>query len=326
MDLFTHALFPYLLGNHFKKRKDQITALVIGGIAPDFDIFLLWIQFIYPTFFLITHRGITHSIFFGFLTGIIILYFASGTTVKNIIHRYIDFEPVFSRENILYSFFGVIIHLVLDYSTTRGVPLFYPFSTARYSAELFFYTDIFLTIVSLIIVILLFKKPIQARTITIFFIILIIAAGGLGAQRYVEKKNAEEFFGGKDLEIFPTINPFNWYAQKEDDNSIQIYEYDAQKGTSIYNDTFQRLNVTSGNGGLEKAILIADGTPQFKMFNWRAHSIAINATFVNGTWSLEYYDPIQKAQARDISGRFGFARAMFGSLMVNVTGDRAVVK
>lgn len=326
MDLFTHALFPYLLGNYFKKRKGQITALVIGGIAPDVDIFLLWIQFLYPTFFLITHRGITHSIFFGFFTGIIVLYLASRTIVKKIVQRYIDFEPVFSKENILYSFFGVIIHLVLDYSTTRGVPLFYPFSQVRYSAELFFYTDIILTIVSLIIVIFLLKKPVQARTITIFLLILLVVTGGLGAMRFAEKENTADFFSGRDVEIFPTINPFNWYVQKEFDNSIQIYEYDTQKATSIYNDTFQRLNVTSGNGGLEKAISIADGTPQFKMFNWRAHSIAINATFVNGTWSLEYYDPIQKAQARDISGRFGFARAMFGSLTINVTGDRAVVK
>ncbi len=66
MDLLSHTLFPYLLGNYFTKRKEEITALVIGGIAPDFDYLLLWIQNVYPTFFLITHRGITHSLFFGF--------------------------------------------------------------------------------------------------------------------------------------------------------------------------------------------------------------------------------------------------------------------
>lgn len=326
MDLFTHALYPYLLGNYFRKRKEQVTAFVIGGIAPDVDIFLLWIQFIYPTFFLITHRGITHSIFFGFITGIIILYFASRSTFKKIVQRYIDFEPVFSRENVLYSFFGIIIHLVLDYSTTRGVPLLYPFDATRYSAELFFYTDIILTIVSLMIVIFIFKKHVHIRTITILLIILLIVTGGLGTLRFVEKKNTEKFLNEDDINLFPTISPFNWYAQKEYDDSIQIYEFNALDGTTIFNATFQRLNITSGNGGLEKAIRIADDTPQFKMFNWRAHSVAINASYSNGTWTLEYYDPVQKAQARDFSGRFGFARAMFGSLNINVTGDKAVVK
>ncbi|MFZ3384913.1 MAG: metal-dependent hydrolase, partial [Candidatus Methanoperedens sp.] len=143
MDLFTHALFPYLLGNYFKKSKEKITAFVIGGIAPDIDIFLLLIQYLYPTFFLITHRGITHSIFFGFFTGIIVLYLSSRDGIKKIVQKRIDFEPVFSRKNIMYAFAGVIIHLILDYSTTRGVPLLYPFDAARYSAELFFYTDIY---------------------------------------------------------------------------------------------------------------------------------------------------------------------------------------
>ncbi|HEX7627415.1 MAG TPA: metal-dependent hydrolase, partial [Candidatus Methanoperedens sp.] len=186
MDLFTHALFPYLLGNYFKKSKEKITAFVIGGIAPDIDIFLLLIQYLYPTFFLITHRGITHSIFFGFFTGVIVLYLASRDRIKKIVQKRIDFDPVFSSKNILYAFAGVIIHLILDYSTTRGVPLLYPFDTTRYSAELFFYTDIILTIVSLIMVIYLIKKPFQARTITKFLIILLLISSGLGALRFAE--------------------------------------------------------------------------------------------------------------------------------------------
>lgn len=51
MDIFSHTLLPYLLGNYFEKRKEVITALVMGGIAPDFDYLILWIQNVYPTFF-----------------------------------------------------------------------------------------------------------------------------------------------------------------------------------------------------------------------------------------------------------------------------------
>src|SRR5659263_548330 len=159
MDLFSHALLPYLLGNYLKKRKEEITAFVIGGIAPDVDIFLLFIQYLYPTFFLITHRGITHSLFFGFFTGTFILYLASRKRIKKRVQKYLNFEPFFSSRTIAYAYAGILIHLFLDYSTTRGVPLFFPFETTRYSAELFFYTDIYLTILSLVMVIFLFKRP-----------------------------------------------------------------------------------------------------------------------------------------------------------------------
>ncbi|MDL5501859.1 MAG: metal-dependent hydrolase, partial [Candidatus Methanoperedens sp.] len=209
MDLFTHALYPYLFGNYFKQKKEEITAFVIGGIAPDFDIFLLLIQYLYPTFFLITHRGITHSIFFGFFTGVIVLYLASSNAIKKIIQKYIDFKPVFSRRNIVYAFAGIIVHLALDYSTSGGIPLFYPFDTTRYSAELFFYTDIYLTIISLIMVIYLFRKPFQTRMITKFLIILLLISGGLGALRFAEKSNAEQFFHDTSIKLFSTMDPFN---------------------------------------------------------------------------------------------------------------------
>lgn len=324
MDLFTHALFPYLLGNYFQKRKEEITAFVIGGIAPDVDIFLLLIQYLYPTFFLITHRGITHSFFFGFFTGIIILYFASRNSVKKIVQKHIDFEPVFSRRNIMYAFAGILVHLILDYSTTRGVPLFYPFDATRYSAELFFYTDIYITLASLIMVIFLLSKrtPNITKLLVIFLIILI----GMGALRFAEKNNTELYFHDGSIKTFPTMNPFEWYAQKEEGTKIDIYQYNGLEGKSSYNNTFQRLNVISGEGDLEKALGIADKLPQLKMFKWRAHSVAVNASYGNGTWVLEYYDPVQRAEMRDISGTFGIASARFSSITINVIGDKAIAK
>jgi inner membrane protein len=325
MDLFTHALFPYLLGNYFKKRKEEITALVIGSIAPDFDIFLLIIQYLYPTFFLITHRGITHSLFFGFFTGIIVLYLVSRKGIKKKVQKYFNFEPVFSCRNIAYAYAGVVIHLLLDYSTSRGVPLFFPFETTRYSAELFFLTDIYLTIVSLVMVIYLFKRPLQARTVTKFLVIFLLVFAGLAAMRFTEKNNSQEFFNDGRIQSFPTMNPFTWYAQKEDGDKITVYEYDGLEGRSNYNLTVPRLNIISAGDGLDIALGAADQLPQAKMFRWRAHAVAVNASYGNGTWSLEYYDPAQRIEMRGISSTFRREGARLSSLRINVTGERAVV-
>jgi inner membrane protein len=326
MDLFSHALLPYLLGNYFKKKKEEITAFVIGGIAPDVDIFLLLIQYLYPTFFLITHRGITHSLFFGFFTGVFVLYIASRKGIKKRVQKYFNFEPVFTQRTILYAYAGVLLHLFLDYSTSGGVPLFYPFETTRYSAELFFYTDIYLTIVSLVMVIYLFKKPFQSRTITKFLLIFLIVFAGLGVLRFAEKNNSQEFFNDVNIQSFPTMNPFTWYAQKEDVDKITIFEYDGLEGRSDYNMTVPRLNILSAGEGFDKALAAADQLPQAKMFRWRAHTVAFNASYGNGTWSLEYFDPVQRIEMRSISGTFMRAGTRLSSLNVNVTGERAVAE
>jgi inner membrane protein len=56
MDFFTHALLPYLLGKSAQLKKEYVTAFVLGRIAPDIDVFILWVNSVYPTFFLLTHR------------------------------------------------------------------------------------------------------------------------------------------------------------------------------------------------------------------------------------------------------------------------------
>ncbi|MCZ7400373.1 MAG: metal-dependent hydrolase [Candidatus Methanoperedens sp.] len=322
MDLVSHALLPYLLGNLLKRKKEEIAALTIGGIAPDFDIFLLWINFIYPNFFLLTHRGITHSLFFGFFTCVFILYLATQSRVKNIVKRYIDFEPVFSRRTILFAFAGVIIHLILDYSTTRGVPLLYPFDVSRYSAEVFFYTDTYLMILALVMVIWLYRKPLQKNTAVKFLVIYLIVFAGLGTARLTEKISAEQFFHDTGIKAYPTMSIFDWYALGIDNNEIKIYEYNGFNRTSVYNETVPALDVLSQGAGLDSALGAAGELPQIKMFEWRAYAVAVNATSSDGVWLLEYYDPLGKAMAR---GAPAFLMRINKPIRVKVEAGKAVV-
>lgn len=326
MDLFSHALLPYLLGNLFKRNKQEITAFVIGGIAPDFDISILWIQYLYPTFFLITHRGITHSLFFGFFTVLIILYLATRARVKDRIRRFVSFEPAITLRTIAFAYAGVIIHIFLDYTTTRGVPLFFPFDVTRYSAEVFFYTDIYLTILSLGIIIFLYKKPLQRESITKFLVIFLVVFAALGTVRIIEKTSAEDFFKDQNKQAFPTTSIFDWYVLGNGGDKLNIYEYNGNNGTSPYNVTVPKLNVTTGGENLDVALHAAGEMPQVKMFKWRAYTVAINASFSDGAWSLEYYDPVQRAMAHGSPAFFRRAAAGFGSVKVRVEGDRVIVQ
>ncbi len=326
MDLFSHALLPYLLGSLFKRNKQEITAFVIGGIAPDFDFSILWIQYLYPTFFLITHRGLTHSLFFGFFTALIILYLATRDKVKTLVRRFVNFEPTITRRTVAFAYAGVLIHLFLDYTTTRGVPLFFPFDVTRYSAEVFFYTDIYLTILSLGIIIFLYKMPLQRESTTKFLVVVLVIFAVLGAVRIVEKTSAEDFFKDQNEQTFPTTSIFDWYVLVNDGDKLNIYEYNGNNGTSPYNVTVPKLNITTGGENPDVALHAAGEMPQVKMFKWRAYAVAINASFSGGAWSLEYYDPVQRAMAHGFPSFFRRAASGFGSVKVKVEGDRVIVQ
>jgi inner membrane protein len=87
MDLFTHVALPLLLGRWLKRSAEEVAALAIGGLAPDLDIFLLPINWVHPNFFLLVHRGITHSLFFGIFSALLVLFLASASPVRSQISR-----------------------------------------------------------------------------------------------------------------------------------------------------------------------------------------------------------------------------------------------
>lgn len=119
-------------------------------------------------------------------------------------------------------------------------------------------------------VIFLIRKPFKTQTNTKFLIIFLLLLGGWGVLRYAEKNNAEDYFHDRNIKLFPSMDPFNWYAQKEDADEITIFNY-------------------------------------------------------NGTWSLEYYDPVQRMEMRDFSSTFGIEGPKISSININVTGEIAIV-
>jgi len=325
MDFFSHALLPYLLGTSLKQKKEDVTAFVLGGIAPDIDILIMWINFVYPTFFLITHRGITHSLFFGFITAIFVLYLASRSRIRSYIRRFINLEHVINGRSVVFACAGAALHLFLDYMTTRGVPLLFPITTMRYSAELFFYTDLSLTILSILIIIYLYKKPQEKNTAIKFLLIFLIIFALLGTVRTLEKNGAEGFFNDTEIKAYPTTSPYDWYVVGGSGEEIRIYEYNGLERRSQYNETVKMIDVLKSGNGLDRALTVAEELPQVKMFRWRAYAVAVNASFEEETWSFVYYDPVQRAMFKDVPHIFkGVARG-FGSMNVTVKGNIAVV-
>jgi inner membrane protein len=325
MDFFSHALLPYLLGSFLGMNKKLLAAFVLGGIAPDLDLLVVWLNDIRPTSLLIVHRGFTHTFFFGFFTVLVVLYLVSRDPLKAVIQRFLDFDLDFSATTLALAYAGVLSHLFLDYLTTKGVPLFYPWDAARYSAEIFFHTEIIILIASLAVLAELFRERSRAKFNKNLFIIFVILIVAVGAIRIEGKEMAQGFFYNESAKNFAGPGLFQWTALDDDHDRFQVYMFDSMQGKVQQSLTAPRLSVQPEGDEPEKAIETAEELPQVKLFRWRAYAVAVNASFQNGSWILEYYDPIVKMETMSAWPILQRAAGSYGSLQVKVEGDAAAV-
>ena len=324
MDFFTHAVLPYLLGSFLGLKKKYLAALVLGGIAPDLDMLVVWVNYIHPTSLLIVHRGFTHTFFFGFFIAAFMLFLATRDQVLARLQRFISLDLDFSAPCLAFAYAGIISHLFLDYLTTRGVPLFYPFVAARYSAEIFSMIEIIIMIGSLLVLAELYRERSRAKfnkNLFIIFVAFLLIVGGI---RLEGKEMARGFLNDKSAEVYPDSNLFQWAILENDSARFHVYELNSLYGEMPHNSTFLRLNISSGSMGAERALDLAENLPQVKLFRWRAYAVAINASELNGSWLLEYYDPVVKLEMLN-SGSIGNAAFGYGSVRVKVENNVAQV-
>jgi inner membrane protein len=367
MDVISHAVLLYLLGSSFKIDKKLLAAFVIGGVAPDLDVFIVWLALIFPSpDLLLVHRGITHSLIFGFLIALVAMLLISRPPGRDIFKRWTGIEFSLAWPVAGMALAGVLMHLFLDYLITKGVPLIYPFDTIRFSAELLFHYEIVILIFSVSIALWLIRRFIEKKSVSTnannrllaLFLIALLASGGLrveGKERAIAIENngdiPKDLMG--DFEVFPDWGLFQWSILKYNESSFQVYSYDVLDNKTSYLASYPRLYVELDAGDpksvkylnsgdypkgdrdlklfmsadeildLEETMHMTDALPKVALFRWRACAVAVNASRNNGSWLIEYYDPV---------GRVGMVKAPLwmremvkrsSSLRVRVKGDQA---
>ena len=310
MDLFTHFLVPYIILAAVKSKNKLAGAF--GGISPDFDtIFVAWIGILSPNLFIFSHRGITHSFIFGFVTSTIFLYVISRKQVNqfigNIIKR--DITVKFTKITVAIAYFGVLIHLFLDYLTTLGIPLFFPFSITRYALNLYQSLDLVTIILAAIVMLIIYMKinyKYKKAAMAIFMIIL-ISFGGLRAYEKVNILDDETptLTGNySNLSIYPTNNIFEWNVVKinSQNTSYIVSQYNGWKNQESNIQIFNTPSVENGNysAGLN-AIKIADRLPVVKQFKWNSYYTVVNARYNNTKWDVTYSNIINSYTAKNLT-------------------------
>lgn len=272
MDGLTHALFPFLAGKYFNRSRTECAALLLGGIAPDCDIFISWIPLFFQTSLPLYHRGITHSFVFGFVTAAIVLFIASRKYFQDLLaHAFrTNIRLTMIPSLLIFTYIGVLSHLFLDWLTTYGIAVLYPFSTERFSAELFFYIDFTLMAISIALLgYAVFKRSklvlsihngrknnshkysklhtlqdsskemdgYYVKMFFVFFSVLILLIG----LRYYEKGVSSDYFEISRENIYPSfISPFEWRVV--DTTAGKLYDFDSLNKKIISESNFTGTN------------------------------------------------------------------------------------
>jgi inner membrane protein len=192
------------------------------------------------------------------------------------------------------------------------------------------------------------------------FLIVLLTSGGLrveGKDRAIAIEGKCEIPGDLkgDFEVFPDWGLFQWNILKQNESSFQIYSYDALGNKTSYLVTYPRMHVepdpdnpksfadlNSGNYlegdvdlrslmsadeimDLQESMSLADSLPKVALFRWRACAIAVNAYRNNGSWLLEYYDPVGRAGMVKAPRWMRAMTKRSSSLEVWVDGDKACI-
>ncbi len=299
MDFFTHFLVPFIILFALKSKNKLEGAF--GGISLDFDtIFIAWIGFLVPYLFVFTHRGITHSFIFAAVTSTIFLFVISRKQINGLIGWIIrrDITVEFNLKTVGIAYFGALTHLFLDFLTSRGISLLYPFSLQRFSAEIYYYIDITTAVIALLVLLILYLKLDMKykKTAMAIFMIILISFGGI---RAYEKSVAleENPVSGNYVQssAYPTMDMFTWtIIQSDASNSVyHSFKYNTLNKQISGEKTLQSLTIT-GNSVLsaQEVIKKANELPVIQNFKWDAYYTCINATYNGESWKLTYFDVI----------------------------------
>lgn len=307
MDIITHFLVPYIILAAIGSKNKLEGAF--GGISIDFDtifvaplytIILALTGTLTPGLFILVHRGITHSFIFALITSTIFLYVISRKQVNEFISKIIrrDISVKFTKTTIAIAYFGALIHLFLDFLTTKGIPLLYPFSITRYAAEIYPAVDMVITILAAITLLVLYlrvNENYKKVSMAIFMIVLV----SLGCIMAYEKSNALEAesltLSGNYSQIsaYPTQDMFTWniVESNSQNSSYRVSEYNNWLNQESNIKIYQNPLIENGSySSAQNAINIANNLAVVERFKFISYYTLVDAKYDSGKWNITYYD------------------------------------
>lgn len=318
MDLITHFLVPYIILAAVGSKNKLAGAF--GGISLDFDtIFVAPLNNIIaaltgilaPQLFILAHRGLTHSFIFALITSTLFLYILSRKQINEFISKIIrrDISVKFTKTTIAIAYFGALTHLFLDFLTTKGIPLLYPFSITRYAAEIYPAIDLIITIAAAITLLVIYLKVNETykKVAMAIFMIILVSFGCIMAYEKSDAINAEKItLNGNYSQIsaYPTQNMFEWEIVEinSQNSSYRVSEYNTLMDQESNIKTYTTPLIENGpySSGLN-AINAANSLPVVEKFKFNSYYALIDAKYSSGKWDITYYDILNSWTERSLT-------------------------
>lgn len=234
MDSFTHAFavaIPLLLAGNAV----LVPFAVIGAVIPDIDGAFFFLPDGEPSQYIFTHGGFTHSV-----VGAALLSLAAFIALI-LLSRISWFGQLFPQDVTLAAgaaiLTGAMLHILLDYLAYPGIPLFWPFSTEKFTAGIFPGPSLPILFLSLALLALVLTGRAgewhYTAYMAIFLTIILIYAG------VAVYANTET-----DGTAIPTLNPTHWITIVETDESFIVRQYTIPDGTGRETVYQKYLNIT----------------------------------------------------------------------------------
>jgi inner membrane protein len=279
LDTITHGLIG-ILGSKtgFSQRNGRFAAIafLIGAIFPDID---LVVSFFGPEFSLRYHRGITHSI-------VAAPFFAIFITA--VIYRFASFKNFFLLSVIVA--LGIYSHIFFDLITSYGTVIFDPISLKRYSWNLVFILDPFITIPVILGLILCWKRSDRALmiSVSIFTFLVVYLMMNLCVRLLYEEKLARfaatSSIAVKRSTVYPRpLAPFFWMGVIETEDAFYRLDYSILRNAPVRLDKIAKIK---RNIFIDRANYLTV-TNRFK---WFADYPIAEYSEVNGEHIVGYYD------------------------------------
>jgi inner membrane protein len=126
----------------------------------------------------------------------------------------------------LSAWFGLLIHIFLDYTNTYGISLFYPISKKRYSLDILFFIDSVTLSLTLIVYISYFLLHLNLSLLYILFFISYLILK-INLRKRLKKRIRFDFA------IPSSFNPFEFYIYRKNDDYIETYLYNLWSNSKL---------------------------------------------------------------------------------------------
>lgn len=263
MDNITHSLTGALAAKlishesseeNNRHKRTLFWLLVVSANVPDIDLALRWIFNYF--YYVVEHRGITHSLLFA---PVLALLPASAFFFFS---RLKNFSLLW-----LIAYLGIILHICFDVITSFGTRLLAPLSSERYALDWMFIIDPWFTGILLLTMIVQQRMRQHARTVlragSILAVLYLFAEilSHTAATTRIERSIAQHGIVARKFSAIPQpLSIFRWNGLIQTDDGVR------QAFFSVFDDSLYFTEYKNSQGTLVETVLARKEVSEYFTF------------------------------------------------------------